>query len=222
MYSAYKSLQSCSTLWEPIDGSPPGSAIPGILQAWVLEWVAIVFSNAWKLKYENEVAQPRPTLHDPMDCRLPGSSVPEIFQARVLEWVAIAFSREMLRIRNSLLIVWHFPGGWDLWPEYVSSFLICFNMGIFSVAQCIGVTQVVSELFLRQYWSISIFGDSMEERALVVVSYSTILLMFLYRDFYKSVFLSVWKETDKTVPTGSHLSVTQADWWCSGNSRLLV
>ena len=39
---------SCVRLCEPIDGSPPGSAIPGILQARTLEWVAISFSNAWK------------------------------------------------------------------------------------------------------------------------------------------------------------------------------
>ena len=45
-----KSLQSCPTLCDPIDGSPPGSAIPGILQARTLEWVAISFSNAWKRK----------------------------------------------------------------------------------------------------------------------------------------------------------------------------
>ena len=43
-----KSLQSCPTLCDPTDGSPPGSAIPGILQARTLEWVAISFSNAWK------------------------------------------------------------------------------------------------------------------------------------------------------------------------------
>ena len=41
-----KSLQSCLTLCDPIDGSPPGSAVPGILQARTLEWVAISFSNA--------------------------------------------------------------------------------------------------------------------------------------------------------------------------------
>ena len=41
-----KSLQSCPTLCDPIDSSPPGSAIPGILQARTLEWVAIAFSNA--------------------------------------------------------------------------------------------------------------------------------------------------------------------------------
>ena len=52
MYSvaAAKSLQSCPTLCDPIDCSPPGSHIPGILQARTLEWVAISFSNAWKWK----------------------------------------------------------------------------------------------------------------------------------------------------------------------------
>ena len=48
--AAAKSLQSCPTLWDPIDGSPPGSPVPGILQASTLEWVAISFSNAWKWK----------------------------------------------------------------------------------------------------------------------------------------------------------------------------
>ena len=43
-----KSLQLCPTLCDPVDGSPPGSPIPGILQARTLEWVAISFSNAWK------------------------------------------------------------------------------------------------------------------------------------------------------------------------------
>ena len=48
--AAAKSLQSCPTLCNPIDGSPPGSPNPGILQARTLEWVAISFSNAWKWK----------------------------------------------------------------------------------------------------------------------------------------------------------------------------
>ena len=88
--AAAKSLQSCPTLCNPIDGSPPGSPIPGILQARTLEWVAISFSNAWVVKSESEVAQLHPTLTDPMGCSLPGSSIHGIFQARVLEWVAIA------------------------------------------------------------------------------------------------------------------------------------
>ena len=48
--AAAKSLQSCLTLCDPLDSSPPGPAIPGILQARTLEWVAISFSNAWKWK----------------------------------------------------------------------------------------------------------------------------------------------------------------------------
>ena len=48
--AAAKSLQSCPTLCDPIDGSPPGSPIPGILQARTLEWVAISFSSAWNCK----------------------------------------------------------------------------------------------------------------------------------------------------------------------------
>ena len=89
--AAAKSLQSCLTLCDPRDDSTPGSAIPGILQARTLEWVASSFSSAgkWKVK---EVIQSCPTLCTPVDCSLPGSSVHGIFQARVLEWGAIAFS----------------------------------------------------------------------------------------------------------------------------------
>ena len=53
--AAAKSLQSCLTLCDPTDGSPPGSPVPGILQARTLEWVAIPFSNAWKWKLSRSV-----------------------------------------------------------------------------------------------------------------------------------------------------------------------
>ena len=94
--SSSKSLQSCLTLCDPVDGSQPGSPIAGILRARTLEGVAISFSNAQKVKSESEVAQSCPTLSDPMDCSPPGSSVHGMFQARVLgvlEWGAIAFSK---------------------------------------------------------------------------------------------------------------------------------
>ena len=90
--AAAKSLQLCPALCDPIDGSPPGSAVPGILQARTLEWVAISFSNVGKWKVKVKSISRVPTLRDPMDCSLPGSSVHGIFQARVLEWGAIAFS----------------------------------------------------------------------------------------------------------------------------------
>ena len=92
--AAAKSLQSCPTLCDPIDSSPPGSPVPGILQARTLEWVAISFSSAWKWKVKvKSVSRVRASdTSNPMDCSLPGSSVHGIFQARVLEWGAIAFS----------------------------------------------------------------------------------------------------------------------------------
>ena len=110
--AAAKSLQSCPTLCDTIDGSPQGSPVPGILQARTLEWVAITFSEV-ALVVKNSLANaedirdmgsiPRsgcyakslqlcPTLCDPIDGSPQGSPVPGILQARTLEWVAISFS----------------------------------------------------------------------------------------------------------------------------------
>ena len=94
--AAAKSLQSCLTLCDPRDGSPPGFPVPGILQARTLEWVAISFSNVWKWKVKVKslsriwlfvtpwtaayhAVHENPTTHG-------------IFQARVLEWGAVALS----------------------------------------------------------------------------------------------------------------------------------
>ena len=96
--AAAKSLQSCPTACDPIDGSPPGSPVHGLLQARKLEWAAISFSNAWKWKVKVKslsCVRLFPTPWKPgvfPHCSLPGSSVHGIFQARVLEWGAIAFS----------------------------------------------------------------------------------------------------------------------------------
>ena len=53
--AAAESLQPCPTLCDPTDGSPPGSPVPGVLQARTLEWAAIAFSNAWKWKWSRSV-----------------------------------------------------------------------------------------------------------------------------------------------------------------------
>ena len=84
------SLQSCLTLCDPIDGSLPGSTIPGILQARTLEWAAISFCTAWKWKVKVKSLSRVRLLATPLDCSLSGSSIHGIFQARVLEWVASA------------------------------------------------------------------------------------------------------------------------------------
>ena len=94
--TAAKSLQSCPALCNPVDGSPPGSPVPGILQARTLEGGSHFLLQCMKVRSESEVAQSCPTPSDPMDCSLPGSSVHGICQARVLEWGAIAFSKQPL------------------------------------------------------------------------------------------------------------------------------
>ena len=86
-------VKSLSRVWLCIlvDCSPPGSPIPGILQARMMEWVAISFSNEWK-RIVKVKSLSRVWLCNAMDCSLPGSSIHGIFQARVLEWGAILWN----------------------------------------------------------------------------------------------------------------------------------
>ena len=108
--SAAKLLHSCPTLWDPIDGSPPGSPVPGILQARTMECFAISFSNAWKWKVKvKSLSRVRP-LVTPWTAAHQGSSTHGIFQARVLEWGAIALWDEY-----NCAVVWAFFGIAFLW-----------------------------------------------------------------------------------------------------------
>ena len=92
---AAKSLQLCPTLCNPTDGSPPGSTIPGILQARTLEWVAISFSNAWKWKVKVKSLSCIQCFATPWTAAYQAPSSMGFFQARVPEWAAIAFSYVM-------------------------------------------------------------------------------------------------------------------------------
>ena len=102
-----KLLQLRPTFCNPMDCSPPGSSVHGILQARTLEWVAIsfifpthiyiyiymcVYMGIYIYIYVAKSLQSCPTLCDPIEDSLPGSPLPGIFQARTLEWVAISFS----------------------------------------------------------------------------------------------------------------------------------
>ena len=90
--AAAKSLQSCPTLCDPIDSSPPGSPVPGILQARTLEWVAISFSNAWKWKVKVKSLSPVRLLATQWTAVYQAPLSMGFSQARVLEWGAITFS----------------------------------------------------------------------------------------------------------------------------------
>ena len=92
LYAAAKSLQSCPTLYDPIDGSPPGPPVSGILQARTLDWVAISFSNAWKWKVKVKSLSRVRLLATPWTVAYQAPLFMGFFQARVLEWGAIAIS----------------------------------------------------------------------------------------------------------------------------------
>ena len=87
--AAAKWLQLCPTLCDPIDGSPPGSPVPGILQARTLEWVAIAFSNAWKWKGKVKSLSCVWLLVTPWTATY---QAPLSLGFSRQEWVAIAFS----------------------------------------------------------------------------------------------------------------------------------
>ena len=118
--TAAKSLQLCPILCDPTDGSPPGSHVPGILQARTLEWVAISFCIAWKWKVKVKLlSHVRPLAtswtaayqaHRQQPTRLIDSSLPGSihgsFQTWVLERVAISFSATSLELIQMYSFWW--------------------------------------------------------------------------------------------------------------------
>ena len=94
LLSRFSHVRLCAT---PIDNSPADSSVPGILQARILEWAAISFSNACMHAKSLQLCL---TLCDPMDSSPPGSSIHRILQVRILEWAAISFSKRSSQPRD--------------------------------------------------------------------------------------------------------------------------
>ena len=107
---AAKSLQSCPTLCDPIDSSPPGFPVPGILQARILEWVAISFSNAWKWKVKVKLLS-RVRL-----CATPWTATyqapPSMGFSRQEYWSGVPLPSPCYTVIQSLNHVWLFATPW--------------------------------------------------------------------------------------------------------------
>ena len=134
--AAAKSLQSCLTLCDPTEGSPPGSPIPGILQATTLEWVAISFSNAWKWKVKVKwlsrvqfVATPWTAAHQ---------APPSMGFSRQEYWSGVPLPSPSPKSWQPLIsfpVLWiclfwsfHIEGISQLWPFVIGFFyLACFQ-----------------------------------------------------------------------------------------------
>ena len=100
-----KSLQSCLTLCDPIDGSPPGSPVPEILQARTLGVGCHCLLQCVKMKSESEVAQSCPTLCNLMDCSLPGSPIPGILKA---SGVGCHFLLQCMKMKSESDVAWSY------------------------------------------------------------------------------------------------------------------
>ena len=101
--AAAKSLQSCPTLCDPIDGSPPGSSAPGILQARTLEWVAISFSNAWKWKVKVKSLSRVQLLETPWTAAY--QAPPSMGFSRQEYWSGVPFPSPDKSVRSMLIFI---------------------------------------------------------------------------------------------------------------------
>ena len=109
-----KSLQSCPTLCDPIDGSPPGSAVPGILPARTLEWVAISFSNAWTWKVKVKSLSCVQLLVTPWTAAYQAS--PSLGFSRQEDWSGVPLRKSTLKSKGN-----HSATSWD--PVWSNTFL---------------------------------------------------------------------------------------------------
>ena len=131
--AAAKSLQSCPTLCDPIDDSPPGSPIPGILQARTLKWVAISFFNAWKWKVKVKLLSHVQLFMTPWTAAY--QVPPSMGFSRQEYWSGVPSPSPSLSLIFSNLILWllcvHFcmlflPGVW--WTSWISVFMVFIKL----------------------------------------------------------------------------------------------
>ena len=116
------SLQSCPTLCDPIDGSPPGSAVLGVLQAGTLEWVAISFSNAWKWKVKVKSLSRVRLLATPWSAAY--QAPPSMGFSRQESWSGVPLPCLNISMTWLLMSFW--------WHDLITWFTYCFS-GFFSV-----------------------------------------------------------------------------------------
>ena len=156
--AAAKSLQSCPTLCDPIGGSPPGFPVPGILQARILEWVAISFSNAWKWKVNvkslsrvrllatswTAAYQAPPSMGFSRQEYWSGVPLPSPTEASMWQHFSSAVSPDSLTVWVAILCLYQI---WDLILQLVTELA---EFCVFSCCQCLSAE--VCQIFLGVGW----------------------------------------------------------------------
>ena len=145
--AAAKSLQSCPTLCNPIEGSPPGSPVPGILQARTLEWVAIAFSNTWKWKVKVKLLSCAWLLATPWTAAY--QAPPSMGFSRQEYWSGVPLS-SLVSIKVYLLKTEKLKAfsladtGW--WPQHPIQFSIC--PGYFNI-----YLNIITKSWMKVTWN---------------------------------------------------------------------
>ena len=119
--AAAASLQSCPTLCDPIVGSPPGSAVPGILQARTLEWVAISFSNAWKWKVKVKSLSCVRLLATPWTAAY--QAPPSMGFSRQEYWSGVPLPSPMMCLGVVVLILLDLSGIYHIFLKFLPAFI---------------------------------------------------------------------------------------------------
>ena len=158
--AAAKSFQSCPTLCDPIDGSPPGSSVPGILQARTMEWVAIPFSNAWKWKVQVKLlscvwllAPPWTAAHQTppsmgFSRQEYWSGLPLPSPLEKLVWTKCIFSN-FLSIQHNQFLLISLTLNTQLSPIHQ-----LFNNSIFTYKELLPQSKCILNVCIGSYWSV--------------------------------------------------------------------
>ena len=156
--AAAKLLQLCLTLCDPIDGSPPGSPVPGILQARALEWVAISSSNAWKWKVKGKSLSQVRLLATPWTAA--HQAPPSMGFSRQEYWSGVPLPSPMntfpITIESSL---WITPRGWPIMQGYILHFVeIKLCIPFFSLFLCwmMILYMLTNIVFSEAMWDVTI------------------------------------------------------------------
>ena len=149
--AAAKSLQSCPTLCDPIDGSPPGSAVPGMLQARTLKWVAISFSSAWKWKVKVKSLSPVGPLATPWTAA--HQAPPSTGFSRQEYWSGVPLPSPYIYMVQSPTRVWFFVTLWTAAPQAAN-----IHACIYIYSLRISILQILVPLRLWQDTEPSVHG----------------------------------------------------------------
>ena len=181
--AAAKSLQSCPTLCDPIDGSTLGSPAPGILQARTLEWVAISFSNAWKWKVKVKSPSRVRFLATPWTTAY--QAPPSMGFSRQEYWSGVSLPSPMLDIFIYVYGLFAFPPLWSGW-SYLLSVLAFLILGDSNSPLAVCVVYIILQFMTHLF---ILFIVSLVKRKYFHLNMVEFINLFIYNLWFYILFI---------------------------------